>query len=247
MSKYEIKANDYYLIDKAKVILVNRCMRVFGSSYAVPAPAKPVAQASRRYGVTEHETAAAYGYHMPKVKRSTSKSSRNLTKKNELLLFGGRGGRPEWAKRVPKVPPGGCSGEADAKISGGATPYPVIALARGIDSGSFVRAMKNPRWIKANESWSSCMAKDGHRYASPLEAIADAKFQEVDNPTAQEKKVAVRDVQCKRESHLIEVWRKIESVDQEAKISRHAAELQRLKSFQEAEVQRAHQVLADLN
>ncbi|MFI1366931.1 hypothetical protein [Streptomyces griseochromogenes] len=242
---YGINPYDYYLIDKAKTVLIDRCMKAFGSRFIAPSPGKPVVQASRRYGVTETETAAAYGYHMPKVADRANRDPRNLTKEDRIFLFGESNGRSGGSGKADKLPPGGCSGEADAKISGDDTPDAIIALARGIDGGSFENSMKDPRWVKANKQWSACMMQRGYRYASPLEAISDPKFQEVGRPTEQERRVAVRDVQCKRESSLTEIWREIESADQEMMIRKHSKELQRLRSFQKAEVGRARRVLSD--
>jgi hypothetical protein len=234
------------LIENAKIVLINRCMKRLGSNYSAPSPEGPIFQASRRYGVVDVETAATHGYHMPRVESgSVSNKSRNLTAKERELMFG-VGNQPKDAQgRDVEASAGGCIGEAELKIAGGKKPETAIGLAQNVDTESYAISLKDPLLSKAFNAWSGCMKDRGYEYDSPLTAISDPRFQEMSEPSEREKRVAVADVHCKRETKLIEIWSKIEREAQSAMIRKNAKTLQLLQSFQAKEMQNARKVLSD--
>lgn len=243
IEEYAISPDDYYLIDRAKSDLINQCMRRFGSAYVDASPMEPIFQASRRYGITDLETAKDFGYHMPKVRKKANGHLPKIGTKDRIILFG-PGADEKKSINGKKLPDGGCSGEADSTISGGRIPESVISLAQTVDVQSFRDSQRDPAFISANKKWADCMAGSGYRYSSPLKAIADPVFQETSLPTEEEKRVAVKDVKCKISTNLMGVWSGIEGREQSRVISENSGRLSELKSFQKSEISRARKVLS---
>ncbi|MFE7273320.1 hypothetical protein [Streptomyces sp. NPDC057623] len=231
------------MIDKAKKILIDRCMEEFGSDYSAPLPGEPIVQATRRYGVTDMKTARTYGYHMPKASSGAGEDPGKIAARERTLLFGSSR-RASVEANGMEVPAGGCSGKAESIITTTQRPESAISVAQQINSESFTISLKDPLFVKANRRWSACMAERGYKYDSPLKAISDAKFQEADEPTEEEKRVAVMDISCKRETKLMEIWSGVERSEQDVMIRKHSNLLQELRAFQEVEIQNARQVLS---
>lgn len=245
IDEFGMNPDDYYLIEKARKILIDNCMENLGSVYSVPLPEKPIFQASRRYGVTDIKTAGIYGYHMPKASSGLGEDPGKLSAKERMLLFGEGGQRQSSKVESAEIPSGGCSGEAESIIANNERPESAIAVAQRINSESFSTSLNDPRFIKANEEWSACMKKDGYEYDSPLTAISDPRFQEAREPTEEEKRVAVMDVKCKHNTKLLIIWSKIEREEQDVMIRKNSKTLQTLRDFQEKEIRNARQVLSD--
>ncbi|MFD5797223.1 hypothetical protein ACFWIO_27580 [Streptomyces diastatochromogenes] len=100
---------------------------------------------------------------------------------------------------------GGCAEEARDRIvgDGGSERNPV---AMRIYLNGFAQAEKDPKVRRAVKAWSSCMARKGYAYDSPLDAGTDLPTAREPAPDAREKTVARADMACKHITRLIEVW-----------------------------------------
>ncbi|MFD3380846.1 MULTISPECIES: hypothetical protein [unclassified Streptomyces] len=105
---------------------------------------------------------------------------------------------------------GGCYEEARTTVvgDGGSERNPV---AMGIYLRSFDEAGKDPEVREVVKKWSSCMARKGYKYDSPLDAGNDLPTAKSPEPDAREKKVALADIACKNDTSLIRVWSTVEA------------------------------------
>ncbi|HEV2779618.1 MAG TPA: hypothetical protein VGX25_09475 [Actinophytocola sp.] len=208
---------------KARVALIQQCMKRFGIDYVVPdlpSGYGPRSLTDRRYGVTDAELVRRYGYGLgerdPALRPKPVKP--DIGPDGESALFGDG---PTVVRGIG-VPDGGCAGEADRgldrTVPSGADPQ----LGNNLQFQSFEASKKDSRVRAVFTAWSSCMAESGYHYRDPLASVADPRFsgREV---TQEQIDVAEADVRCKGKSNLIGIWFTVESAYQKREIDRNPA------------------------
>jgi hypothetical protein len=229
-----LPVQDYLLTDeqgrqvgRARLVLIQQCMKRFGFTYTVAETDAgeygPRSLTDRRYGITDAKLAATSGY--GQGVRDPTRQKRPPTPKlgpdGETVLFGqGR----SHVKGLP-VPPGGCIGAADRGLDRSAPPGADPDMGQKLQFRSFDWSKENARVQAVFRAWSACMAKAGYDYADPLTVVADPKFTSP-AANADEIKVALTDIECKRRTNLVGVWFTVESVYQRQQISMNAAAMQ---------------------
>jgi hypothetical protein len=203
----------------------------------------------RRYGITNPQFAAQYGYHLPSVVDGTAvtpgpESKQDGSAAEELVLSGKApaGGQP-GAVNGKTVPPGGCLGEADSKISpsGGAIQDP--ELVTQISSDSYNRSLTDPQLGVAFAAWTDCMRGKGYNYPSPQEAGGDFSTDAKVVPP-KELATAVADVACKQQTKLVDAWFAFEAKYQQGQLNQHAETLGTIKANRDAQLKRVADILA---
>jgi hypothetical protein len=188
------------LLGNAQARLVAQCMRRYGVTAAPPKIEIAAVRAgdpgnARRYGVADPEQAALTGYHLPRSgppgKRPTWES--RLSKSARKHLYGTRA-HP------------GCTARASAALARDAhkADWSWLALQ---DSRTLEETARIPAVVQAVSRWRACMAKAGFRYPAPEAAIADHRWN-LDSPkvSAEEKRTATADANCKWTSGLVATW-----------------------------------------
>ena len=206
----------------------------------------------RRYGVTETDVAATYGYHLPSIANGATAPSAGEQKTNpsarpevaeKLALSGAApdGQRPTQVNEHT-IPKGGCVGEATYTITR-AGPLGNADLVRNIAWESFDRSLKDPKLADAVQRWSSCMKTKGYDHLSPQAAssIFDGDEKTV---TSNEIATATADVACKQQTQLVTTWRDIEESYQNIKISEHAHELKEAAKDHDMCMKRVTEIIA---
>ncbi|MEV4340367.1 hypothetical protein [Streptomyces sp. NPDC049590] len=207
--RYELTPGDLATVQAAEDALMVTCMHTRGRSWTpLPAATDDDPPNRTRYGVIEAAVATRYGYHQPPAPpgvaaRTTAEGARNarLTQADADAAFG-RAGTSDSV--------GGCWKTAHDALRKDVPTSPHEVLNE-LTISSFDNARKDSRVRHALSLWSACMKKSGYSYASPIDAAADAKWQETDRPSRQEISVAVADVGCKERTRLVEEWSEVES------------------------------------
>ncbi|MEU9505368.1 hypothetical protein AB0D32_03675 [Micromonospora sp. NPDC048170] len=214
---------------KAKKGLVEQCMSRFGFQYRVPQEPQPVVVGyERRYGMADRKSASERGYHVP----PEAELEHPELAPAALAVLLGNGQSVHGGQEVPE---GGCTQEAEKRISVGAPQIPNERLGIDLSMESYDKTLSDSRVQKAFADWSACMKRDGRNYTDPFKAVNDPQFT---TPTAtpQEILVATADVRCKHETNLINVMASVETAYQQQALEKHAEALSVIKqNFTERE------------
>lgn len=237
---FTITPAEDHLIDKARIILTNECLERLKKDYALDLPGEPSIEPSRRYGVTDIAVARRFGYHVPSMVSHSKETPAAISPAQRELLFGER----RVGKRIfDDLPPRGCYGEAESKINQISVPESAIVFAQRISMASFEESLKDSRVMAVNRKWASCMAEQNYEYSSPLEAMGDPEFH---GPTLAkgEKGVAMKDMSCKTETGLLQIWSGVEGERQREMIRENPGLLKRLHDFQALQLKNAREVIS---
>lgn len=230
-------------IARAQVKLVEGCMATFGFTYAPPAPGVPLsnddANMNRRYGVSDADEAAQYGYHLPNYAAPPVTSS-PVSSAEDLVLTGhtGNTASPSAAASTyhgVQIPHNGCIGSSTAKLGGVLN----TALPDQLDSTSLSQSQAEPVVQTALHAWSACMKSKGYTVDTPFNAPALAASSNGRSPTSQEIEVAVADVGCKQQTNLVNTWFTAESAVQDQQVEHNQLALNQLRQQIDAAVKAA--------
>ncbi|MCU7824968.1 hypothetical protein [Kitasatospora sp. DSM 101779] len=247
IDRFTLTADESYAVERAKVLLTNECLRGFGLDYRVPESPPPTAEPSRRYGIADREAARDRGYHLPASTGRSGAPAAEPTETQAVVLLGTtRAGEPRSTTADGRpIPPGGCYGEAETRLDGGARPESDIAAASAVDTDSYKQSLEDPTVTAVFHSWSACMERHGHHYESPIASVGDKAFDTAE-PTPRERAVALADVGCKTETGLLQTWTAAESAIQTRMIGEKSAVLDRLTAFQKRKITTAREAIARL-
>jgi hypothetical protein len=228
------------LVGRGRLLLIQRCMRRFGVSYAVPEVGAgrygPRTLTDRRYGITDAALAARDGYRLgardpalqkrPAVPRLGPDAQTALTGDGRSRIHG------------LAVPDGGCIAEADRHLAALAPREADPVLGERLQLGSFEASRQDERVRRVFRAWSSCMRRAGYDYADPLTVVGDPQFAG-NRPGPHEISVAYTDVLCKASTNVIGIWFTVESAYQQGWIQQHAAAMLSCKNALAAEIRAA--------
>ena len=227
-------------IARAQVKLVEGCMAKFGFAYTPPSPGAALsnddANMNRRYGISDPDEAAQYGYHLPNY-TAPPVSSSPVSSAEALVLTGhaGNAANPASAastyQGVP-IPRNGCIGSSTAKLGAVLN----TALTDQLDSTSLSQSQADPVVQTALHAWSACMKSKGYTVDTPFDAPALAPSSTGPSPTSQEIGVAVADVACKQQTNLVKIWFTTESAVQNQQVEQNQLALNQLRQQIEAAV-----------
>lgn len=239
---YMLSDDERGLLQRAKASITRTCMKSLGIDYSPP-PAKSSPRLNltdRRYGLVDTAAARDNGYHLPNTQQKFSSAGKNpLTDEQDLALWGGNKHDGKAAEKEPRingvqVPKGGCMGAAERGLSGGTEIYGEGDLAVEISKESFNRSRSDSRVREAIPKWSLCMKKSGYPYTDPLTSGEDVMGK--NEPSRQEKAVAVVDAECNNRTELAEKWFAVECEIQKGLIAKNRKSLDRLRKLKETEI-----------
>jgi hypothetical protein len=242
-----LPVQDYLLTDaqaqrlsRARLILIQRCMRRFGFDYAVPQSASateygPRSLTDRRYGITDARLAATSGYGLGDRDPSLQKRPQRpkLGVDGDTVLSG----QGQSSIKGMPVPQGGCLGEADHALDASVPPAADPDLGQKLQFQSFEWAKRDERVQAVFRAWSACMAASRYHYADPLAVAADPRFEGPVN--SKEIAVALADIGCKVHANVVGVWFTVESAYQAQRIGQNPAAFQATKEALAARVRAA--------
>jgi hypothetical protein len=231
LQDYSLSAGQIQQTDRARLVLIDHCMRRFGFRYhrELPKPPHGSTDLGRRYGLTDLALAARNGYRLtaPKAPKRPE-----LSAVEDAVLLGG--GAP--AVGAVTVPRGGCLDEANRRLDAKAPPGADIQLGQRMMFDSFTRSQQDSRVKQAFTTWNRCMAESGYHYPSPLAPFGDRTLQQDAKRGVQ---VATADVRCKQRSNVVGIWFTVESAYQQRMIEQNGTALRRTRQAIDARLRTA--------
>ncbi|MGX1562814.1 hypothetical protein, partial [Streptomyces sp. NPDC055509] len=218
---------DTVAIQQAVDRLATQCMKRYGYVYTAPArgttppPSSDDSNMPRRYGITDRDLAARYGYFLGDGGRTPPPAPR-LTAAETAVLTGRLAVTP-GAKKAPavidgrRIPENGCLGESLRRIG----PRIDESPASRLDYESLRRSQSDPRVLAVIGAWSRCMKAKGYTVASPLDAAnltPDTRHGQADQADIT---TALTDIDCKRRTGLVKTWYTVESAVQRRQIEQN--------------------------
>ncbi|MEV7289738.1 hypothetical protein AB0O01_35180 [Streptomyces sp. NPDC093252] len=228
VQKYLLTPSVMSEINPATLILANSCLQqqnITPVKHTAPPDGRENRsdpyEVGRRYGPIIESDVNAYGYHLPPGWFGEATSAPKMSASQKAAMNG----------------PTGCLAAARKELIGERSLDSPIA--RQISSKSFMESLKDPKVKAATADWSACMAKKGHSYTGPLEALSKADLT-TPEPSPAELRIASADYSCKVSTDLISIWQKVETGIQEKEIAKNLpalekANAQRIQVMAEAE------------
>lgn len=233
-------------ISQARKILVGDCMKRFGFSWQ-PAPdlprLGPKTLVDWRYGIHDMALAEERGYKPAAAEqeaydKAVEAGALDKTTDSGPETHALEGGAPKVGGEP--VPEGGCLGEADRKIAGGAV---TTEVAQKVSNEAFIQSQQHPKVVKAFRAWSACMKESGFAYARPLDASDDPRFG-TPEVTSLEIRTATADIACRDRTDVARIWFEAETAIQKETIEARPEQLNKERESLDAAVKKAADVVA---
>ncbi|TQF04050.1 hypothetical protein E6W39_19710 [Kitasatospora acidiphila] len=192
-------------------------MARFGFSFDPPAaagaaPSYDDTNMSRRYGITDHDLAAKFGYGLGD--EASGPPSTPRMSDAEIAVFSGHVAlKPGAAVALTAangmpIPKDGCQGESLSKVGGRLD----TSLPSHLNVESLNRSQADRAVQEALHQWSTCMAQKGFTVDLPFNAANLApRTGSAQGPSSAEITVALDDIDCKAKTNLVTTWFKAES------------------------------------
>ncbi|MER5222096.1 hypothetical protein [Streptomyces flaveus] len=250
LDAYERSTTEQRVLTRAQQVLTNRCMARYGFTFQAPAtPVTPgdSADNARRYGVSDPETAATYGYARPDSTGGTRTppTQPELSGTGKLVLYGPDGGKPqdlpasqqeaEAAQQKGKgtaevggeaIPAGGCVRESFLKLYA-PTPDSVDALfVFQLVSEAQSRSREDSRVRRVYQRWASCMKDSGYTVSNPAGVASQLGLRDDELSSSRAVTAAKADVACKEKVNLVGMTYAVESAYQRQLIDKNVETLQ---------------------
>jgi len=234
-------------IQAAQQLLTVRCMATFGFAFSYPSQ-PPVtgqdpdaANMSRRYGISDPQVVAVYGYQPPpRPTPPVDDLQSGISEAEYDVLFGrteassgdsAMGSGSGVVTTTPggaRIPAGGCGGQADREMVPGAAPKnaplnPGLPIAEVINTESLTKSEADPTVMAVIKAWSVCMAKSGYTESSP--ETAGVQYPPSLPASAAQIAEAKTDLACKAQTNLISIWVGAETRIQNTLIAQNQAAL----------------------
>lgn len=251
---YDVSMSQIVKTQLAQNALVADCLSHYGLTVEYPkATVNTGSPHARRYGPPESlEVAQKYGFHMAQGDpRAASESEMVRHPQNVLDVMSGMkrdgSGTPVTSFRGQKVPKGGCVGEAQRKLAEGepeGTRSGHADMAAAIKARSFEVAQNDPRVIKAEKAWATCMAGKGFtHYEDSFAAAGDTRWN-TPKATSTEITVAIASWNCGKEANVVGTWVAVETAYQNDQIDKNAETLKDDQERLTAENKRIDAIIA---
>ncbi|WP_329494765.1 hypothetical protein [Kitasatospora herbaricolor] len=225
--------------------LTHECMARFGFSYDPPATDGSPASVyddtnmARRYGITDRELAAKFGYGLGDDSYTPPPGPRMTDA--EIAVFSGHVAlKPGAAAAAPTyngipVPKDGCRRESLDKVGGMLD----TGLPGRLDSQSLETSQGDPAVQDALHQWSACMAGRGYTVDIPYNADRLAPGSGAQGASSAQLTVALADIDCKEKTDLVGIWFRTETKVQNQLIEQNQLALSEVRDRISAAVRAA--------
>jgi hypothetical protein len=257
LAAYDEPPESVFAIDRAIAILKNNCLARYGFP---PLPVPKVATASppmyRVFGIADPAIAARYGYHLDPVGLAEGAGAQitpTYSASEQLVLLGFAPGHavPNPENPVPEptqtyqgkvVPPYGCQGEATKALKPVGVTGEELGLAQSLGVSAWIRSITDPRMTAATARFETCMNAKGFAGHFEDPAEPNQKFDIDKRLTSREIATAVADVDCKRQTKVIDTWFAVDKEYEDAAIQRNLETLTKAKAARDAAVATATRI-----
>ncbi|MHA5047931.1 hypothetical protein [Streptomyces sp. SD15] len=267
LDAYLSTPEENYTLKKARILLVNQCMRQLG----YPDNPQPLGAYTGKAYLEHSEFQVApvsqveqYGYESPQDENTQGQSAEaTYTKKTTKLqgqLLSGRIATFN-GKTVPK---GGCEGEALRTLTKGATTPQEITMPDGSKAGAgeggfgegyaemmvssargkaMTKVRSDSRYEKSTAEWSDCMKSQGYEYDTPTEPRNDKRWSDTSQVGKAETTTAVADMRCKQKVNYLGIGVALVSAYEKQVIEENAEILQDAKDKTAKWIENANKAL----
>ena len=258
LDRYDLTESELDSTIQARYLLTQRCVAKFHLALPALESGRELPPRDDRYGLSDEHTARTWAYSLDRPASTATTWEMKIPPKSRLFAL--VNGVTASGRRVDMVgmPAGGCRAQANrtlARGSGLRGQSPVPSLERQAWNAS----EHSPQTQAAIKEWNQCLAGQGYHYADPVEApvsywtgvrMKANPFPTPEQrrrgvlPSASEKRAAVADVICKRESGLIEQWAAADVAAQRKLIATHLGQLRQYREGLDRIVRNAQRVNA---
>ncbi|GAB2935556.1 hypothetical protein [Streptomyces sp. NPDC058869] len=198
LDEYDLSNSEMHFIYEASDVLVRSCMGEKGHEWSVIDFPKAVEDWGSRlhFGLIEIDIARKFGYSAANELTSPPEVRQVVGHMKERFAKLGQ----EELRQAEK-----CKNAADLKLTRNAkAPF---AKFNNLKEETYNAARHDPRVLKAERAWSSCMRKAGFKYMVSSQASSDPKWAErpAGRASSDEIATAEADVKCKQSANLVEV------------------------------------------
>ncbi|MFE9440361.1 hypothetical protein ACFYO2_15360 [Streptomyces sp. NPDC006602] len=239
LDSYRLSREEQWSLTVARVPLVERCMKQYGFDYHMVLPQRrfPMADNERIFGLTDEDSAHAYGYRLPPQKLEKLPPEPELTPQGQAVMEGS--GQSTY--KGVQVPKGGCDGESKRALMKGAPQVEDTDAAGVLALQVADRVEQDSRVRRAFADWSACMKKRGFNYQNPMDPNNDPNNNAHATASKREIETAVADVRCKRETNLISTWATVTVAYQKRAVEENAERLKVQKQALQTMLRNANQ------
>ncbi|NGO81093.1 hypothetical protein G6045_36345 [Streptomyces sp. YC504] len=251
------------LVEHAESILVKECMEGKGFRYWVAPRASVAERQGGGYILDDVNWARTYGYGREFEKKAEqarladpNAAYANALPKADLVRYTKTlDGDLSKGKLSVNLPSGGtvsttstgCLAEAKGKLYGDtATWFRVNKIGTSLTPLYVPHLVKDPRFVKAVETWSRCMRKAGHAYASPAEIReqrhALTQGMSADRAHATEVQLAVTEATCAVKTSLGKTARALEREYRAKKLQAYSEDIAAYQRMRLAALPRAENI-----
>ncbi len=249
LQAWEADERDWRVLYAARRALAQQCATRFGVRSTEPelVETQGSLSISRRYGIVDEVRVRRFGYAEPQHADAKRTEVVWRPSVSEQVVMtgqdpnGGSAGRTVQAGSGRALPQGGCIGEATRLLSS-RTPHNAT-LVEALQATSFRKAEGDSRVQGAWADWAACMRERGLSYSSPWQPN-DRDWSGA--PSGAEQTTALADLECRRETRLLDVWLTVEAAYQERLINAERENLEAWRDGHEERVERARQILSQV-
>jgi hypothetical protein len=248
LDAYVVTPQQQVSLFRAGDMLTQNCMRRFGLTF--PTIQRGVATVDpirdRRLDFIGAERAARLGFRPERDPGNEERMRQAETlaaqmTSTQLAVLYGRNGPAD----VPKlnsyggrpVPPKGCTGEAQEKLSEGAGEVDSMLVTQLMSIASHW-AEADSRMRAVTGRWSGCMARAGYRYTTPKDALNDSRWSG-DAASGREIAAAVAYARCQDEVNWLGVSAAVQTAYQQREVERNADGLAKAKRHLQTQLRNA--------
>ncbi|SFO13000.1 hypothetical protein SAMN04487980_10719 [Streptomyces sp. cf124] len=226
IEEYMPTSDDNFHLAKARNVAIEGCMKERGvKDFHLPDPVRPPTLTERRYGLSDPDEAARFGYEYPESATSTEPA--------EIRL-----GEVERQALGSDEDPKGCMGIGTAKITGSALRATASSpTAVKIQRDTWFKSAEDPRVRAKTKDWENCMKAKGFTLRTPLETPKEGTSK------TEERRMATSSIECSSSVKLSDVWFEVESELQYVAISKNSAKLEEEKAELQRQLAKADSVV----
>jgi hypothetical protein len=220
LQRYVATDAERAMVDRAYVVLLNRCTSSHGYPERAVTPEDPPKSTpvAWRYGLNDHAVAARYGYHVPPEYRRNGEAERAEAERRYA-----ENPMPDSESQVHLR----CVDEVQRQLGkpegGGGHMDDVLAQSLGVEG--FAASMADARVRAATQEWANCLRGMGHEATDPLAVTAGFDLT-TERPSPAEVEMATEDVACKQRSDLTRIWHTVEVEQQNSLVQANLDQLE---------------------
>ncbi|WP_406053679.1 hypothetical protein OG462_43955 [Streptomyces sp. NBC_01077] len=241
LDAYDLTSEERSALQQVYDLMGTACMKEKGFKVTMPERRPEDAESiyGRRYFIINMAEAERYGYRPSRMMEKKEKQSPSgLESKAALTAWLGHD--PDDESQDPNSGKG-CGAAAHSILEEGVGQDSDVVIHE-LSAESWHRSEEDSRMQKVFKAWSSCMAKYGFEYTTPIQSNNDKRWQQK-VVSDLEIATAKADISCKQKTNLPGMWLALESAYQKRAIETHSEALRIRREAWDKRMRNAHKAL----